>query len=161
MRTIKSIADIFKLSVSADKPTINVTGKIDEVVYDDNGKFRPITREASGGVFANGKWNSITAYAGGGSPSGGELFLAREAGPELVGRMGQHTTVMNNDQIVASVSDGVANANEMVVGAVMSAAAQIVNAINNGGSRNGETNFDYLARAVTTWQKRNSFANGV
>lgn len=33
--------------------------------------------------------------------------MAREAGPELVGRIGSRTAVVNNDQIVASVSEGV------------------------------------------------------
>lgn len=37
----------------------------------------------------------------------GQMFIAREAGPELVGTIGGHTAVMNNDQIVSSVSDGV------------------------------------------------------
>ena len=50
------------------------------------------------------KWN---AYAMGGMPSMGEMFIAREAGPELVGRIGNHSTVMNNDQIVSAVSQGV------------------------------------------------------
>lgn len=36
--------------------------------------------------------------------------MAREAGTELVGNIGGHTAVVNNDQIVASVSDGVARA---------------------------------------------------
>ena len=43
-------------------------------------------------------------------PSGSQLFWAREKGPELVGTLGGHSAVMNNDQIVASVSDGVAKA---------------------------------------------------
>jgi len=38
------------------------------------------------------------------------MFVAREAGSELVGTIGGHTAVMNNNQIVASVSDGVFNA---------------------------------------------------
>lgn len=61
---------------------------------------------AKGGIFA-GHWQPITAYAGGGGPSMGEMFVAREAGPEMVGTIGGHTAVMNNDQIVASVSSGV------------------------------------------------------
>ncbi len=64
------------------------------------------TPKADGGVYYNGKWHNVKAFAGGGQPSG-ELFLAREAGPELVGTIGGRTAVMNNDQIVASVSDGV------------------------------------------------------
>lgn len=62
---------------------------------------------ANGGVFANGSWQPIQAYANGGVPSGGQFFLAREAGPELVGKIGRHTAVMNNNQIVDSVKAGV------------------------------------------------------
>lgn len=63
--------------------------------------------KADGGIFAGGRWQPITAYANGGNPGMGELFMAREAGPEMVGTIGGHTAVMNNDQIVASVSAGV------------------------------------------------------
>ena len=60
-----------------------------------------------GGMYRNGKWSPITAYAGGGVPATGQMFIAREAGPELVGTIGGGTAVMNNNQIVASVSAGV------------------------------------------------------
>lgn len=63
-----------------------------------------------GGVYSGGRWRPIQSYASGGTPDGGQLFVAREAGPELVGTLGGHTAVMNNDQIVASVSAGVARA---------------------------------------------------
>jgi hypothetical protein len=49
-------------------------------------------------------------YATGGIPGYGEMFIAREAGPELVGRVGRSNAVMNNNQIVSSVSQGVAGA---------------------------------------------------
>lgn len=64
-------------------------------------------KRAEGGVYKNGRWSPIQSYATGGSPNGGQLFIAREAGPELVGTLGGHTAVMNNDQIVSSVSAGV------------------------------------------------------
>ena len=41
----------------------------------------------------------------------GDLFLSREAGPELVGRIGGHNSVVNNEQIVESVSNGVRDVN--------------------------------------------------
>ena len=44
------------------------------------------------------------------------MFIAREAGPELVGTLGGHTAVMNNDQIVASVSAGVYQAVKAAMG---------------------------------------------
>ena len=41
----------------------------------------------------------------------GQLFIARESGPELVGTMGGSTAVANNDQIVQGIRGGVAEAN--------------------------------------------------
>ena len=52
----------------------------------------------------------------GGPVDTGELFVAREAGPELVGKIGNTTTVMNNQQIVQAVSQGVAQAVASVLG---------------------------------------------
>lgn len=49
----------------------------------------------------------IPLLAEGGFPDMGQLFVAREAGAELVGNIGGKTAVMNNDQIVESVSAGV------------------------------------------------------
>lgn len=65
---------------------------------------------ANGGVWKNGAWSKIQGFASGGFPDTAQLFIAREAGPELVGTLKGHTAVMNNDQIVASVSAGVARA---------------------------------------------------
>jgi len=58
----------------------------------------------------------VSWYAQGGFPDTGELFIAREAGPELVGSIGGRTAVVNNDQIVAAVSEGVAKAVSEVLG---------------------------------------------
>ena len=55
----------------------------------------------------NLKWST---YAMGGLPSMGEMFIAREAGPELVGRIGNRSAVVNNDQIVSAVAQGVYSA---------------------------------------------------
>lgn len=53
----------------------------------------------------------LKAYAMGGFPANGEVFIAREAGAEMVGAIGNRTAVANNDQIVEGISVGVANAN--------------------------------------------------
>jgi len=50
---------------------------------------------------------SISAYATGGFPVSGQPFIAREAGPELVGTIGSRSAVVNNKQIVEAVSRGV------------------------------------------------------
>lgn len=87
-------------------------------------------------------------YAAGGFPSMGEIFVAREAGPEMVGTIGNHTAVANNQQI----ENGIANA---VYRAMMSVAQSgsfgggdvVVNAILK------TENDEVLARAVTRGQK--------
>jgi uncharacterized membrane protein YgcG len=83
---------------------------------------------AVGGVFRFGGWSPIQGFASGGSPTGGQVFMAREAGPELVGTLGGHTAVMNNDQIVASVSDGVRRAQSGTI-AILRQQNQILTAI--------------------------------
>lgn len=50
---------------------------------------------------------SVPGLASGGFPSMGQMFIAREAGPELVGTIGGRNAVVNNNQIVESVSAGV------------------------------------------------------
>lgn len=49
----------------------------------------------------------IKQFAEGGFPNEGQMFIAREAGAEMVGNIGRRTAVANNDQIVSAVSDGV------------------------------------------------------
>ena len=49
----------------------------------------------------------LKAYASGGFPDEGELFIAREAGAEMVGSIGRRAAVANNDQIVEAISAGV------------------------------------------------------
>lgn len=49
----------------------------------------------------------VPTFADGGFVDEGQLFIAREAGAEMVGRIGGKTAVANNDQIVESVSQGV------------------------------------------------------
>nr|DAF75236.1 MAG TPA: minor tail protein [Caudoviricetes sp.] len=55
---------------------------------------------------------SIFGFADGGFPDAGQLFIAREAGAEMVGSMGGHTAVANNDQIVEGIREGVEAAME-------------------------------------------------
>ena len=55
---------------------------------------------------------SLDRFAEGGFPKQGQMFIAREAGAEMVGSIGRRTAVANNDQIVESVAGGVAEANE-------------------------------------------------
>ena len=56
--------------------------------------------QADGSIYLEG-------FASGGFPSEGQLFMANEAGPELVGTMGGRTAVANSDQIVEGIKAGV------------------------------------------------------
>lgn len=63
------------------------------------GNFFGISSKKNGGFRANG-----------GFVDEGQIFVANERGPELVGNIGGSTAVVNNQQIVESVSQGVASA---------------------------------------------------
>lgn len=59
---------------------------------------------------------SIPRLADGGFPAVGQLFIAREAGAELVGNIGGRTAVANNDQIVEGIREGVLSAMNEAIG---------------------------------------------
>ena len=91
-------------ALSKSQKTINVIAR-----YSKTSNYA--TTKYTGGLFRNGRWQPIQSFASGGSPYGGQIFRARENGnPELVGTLKGSTAVLNNDQIVASVSSGVARA---------------------------------------------------
>lgn len=69
---------------------------------------------------------SLPRLANGGMLNSGQMFIAREKGPELVGTYGNKTAVMNNNQIVQSVSNGVRSAIEYSNGKVEYLLAQIL-----------------------------------
>ena len=85
------IRDIEKsLGDAIDKATGKFTGKVLEA-----------TSEAIRAVNNSTRPNkSFAQYAGGGYPSAGSLFVAGEAGPELVTQIGSTTGVWNSDQLV-------------------------------------------------------------
>lgn len=74
-----------------------------------------------------GSGYTMEAYASGGFVDQGSLFVAGEAGPELVGRIGGKTAVANSDQIVQAVASGVAGANSSVVNALYT----LINVVQN------------------------------
>ena len=59
--------------------------------------FSASTKNSGGGS------GGAKGFADGGFPTTGQMFIAREAGPELVGTMKGKTTVANNDQIVKGI----------------------------------------------------------
>lgn len=55
-------------------------------------------------------------YANGGMPNVGEAFIARENGPEMVGRIGNKSAVANNDQITTAITNAVVQGMQNVSG---------------------------------------------
>lgn len=64
---------------------------------------------------------SIDWYAKGGYPNAGDLFVANEAGPELVGRAGNRNLVANNNQIIQGIANGVTTAMYPMISSVVQA----------------------------------------
>ena len=97
---------------------------------------------------------SIPRYADGGFVDQGQLFIAREAGAEMVGSIGRRTAIANNDHIVEGITNAIREANDDVVTAIYAVAQQIIaemrNQDNGGG---GGYDFD---RAVRDAQRRNA-----
>lgn len=73
----------------------------------------------SGGVdFDSPRAITVPRFASGGFVDRGEMFIARESGPELVGTIGSRTAVANNDQIVESLQGGVEAGNMPLLAAI-------------------------------------------
>ena len=69
-----------------------------------------IQRFASGGSIANGHsswWDSVPKYGNGTRNAHGTLFVAGEAGPEIVGHVGGRTEVLNKSQLASAMYSAV------------------------------------------------------
>lgn len=129
-QTIKRSVEItFKMKNNLTDSVSNLLSNLGK-----NSKSSKPKKKAKGGVFENGSWHNIAKYASGGMPNMGQLFVAREKGPELVSTLKGHTAVMNNDQIVASVSQGVSDAVYNVMTPVLTSLVSSINRMNSSGT---------------------------
>lgn len=103
----------------------------------------------------------IPFFEDGGFPNEGQLFIAREAGAEMVGAMGRRTAVVNNDQIVEGISAGVSVANDGVIAAIY-ALLNVVEekdfSVNIGDNQIGES-YDRYNRARGVRVNTGAFSN--
>lgn len=103
----------------------------------------------------------IPFFEDGGFPNEGQLFIAREAGAEMVGAMGRRTAVANNDQIVDGISAGVSIANDGVIAAIY-ALLNVVEekdfSVNIGDNQIGES-YDRYNRARGVRVNTGAFSN--
>lgn len=95
---ISAVKGLFDSAVSAAKSAIS---KVSETLSS-------IGSSVSNAVSSAASWvGSKLGFASGGFPEVGQLFIAREAGAEMVGSIGGRTAVANNDQIVEGIYQGV------------------------------------------------------
>ena len=66
-----------------------------------------LSRTMLGGIFNHGRRTNIPQYAGGTLNAHGSLFLAGEAGPEIVGHVGGRTEVLNKSQLASAMFSAV------------------------------------------------------
>ena len=88
---VNSIANAIK-----NLTTISWTNPFNGQTYQSNGIQLPTIQNIT-----------LPRLATGGMVEAGQLFIANEAGPEMVGTMGGNTTVANNEQIVSGIQRGV------------------------------------------------------
>ena len=90
-------------------------------------------------------YDAVPKFATGGYPTMGSLFIANEAGAEMVGNIGGRTAVANNDQIVAAIEGGVYRA----MAAVMSQQSSQPIDIRVVAELDGEAIYDNQQRVST------------
>ncbi len=86
--------------------------------------------------------NGFSTYAKGGFPQKGQMFIANEAGPEMIGTMGGRTAVANNNQITAGIASAVYPA---VYNAIIAALAR------GGGNGNQPINIYIGDKQITEY----------
>ena len=81
-----------------------------DLIAQGGGGKNTIMMKADGGVFSNGFWKKIPQYSSG-TLNAGSLFVAGEAGAELVGNVGGRTEVLNQSQIAQAMASSMMQAN--------------------------------------------------
>ena len=125
------------------KYTVNIASKLAS-------SFKTLLGLASGGLIINGEvrtfakggaltktgtitWDNIPKYGSGTSNAHGTLFVAGEAGPEIVGHVGGRTEVLNKSQLAdtmyTAVVNGIGDAVNAFWGALANKLAECSNAI--------------------------------
>lgn len=151
--TVSSIKDKLKEAWENAKKWFKYNAKLKfEITWvkDNLGKVKTFI---SNNLFGGKGWPTISLFASGGFPSVGELFVANEAGPEMVGRMGSRSAVANTYQITEGISNAVYPA---VFNAMMRAFS--MSSSGNGGNVEFVLNIEgrEVARAVNNYNKLNN-----
>ena len=98
------------LRVDAEKTGSSTAWKALDDYY-ANGNHRAI-----GGAYYGGNWHNIPQYASGGIPTHGSMFVAGEAGAEVVGHINGRTEVLNASQLASAIHAAVLSAMQQANG---------------------------------------------
>lgn len=115
--------------IDAVKSVIDWFGRMKTAVSDVNNRLNDIDQHQAvyGSAWGEAVRGNALGFASGGSiENNGTLFVAGEAGAEVVADMGSRTGVMNVDQMEAAVANG----NIGVINAIYGMANAIVKAVN-------------------------------
>lgn len=154
---IKTAINTAKKNISKNwlkfKLTISVT--LDSIKEWINSKIiNPLNNKLAGSKIPGVNKLHITPLAMGGFPDTGQMFIARESGPEMVGTIGNKNAVANNTQIIQGVSEGVKNAllSVMSSGSGGGSTTQTINLVVDG---------ETLAKVVNTYNSNQQLRYGV
>ena len=145
----KTVNDLFNIVKDVWDSVVDnfftpISNWLDKIFSPRSASFRVDTWTGQWTGTAGGGW-----FANGGFPETGEMFIANEAGPELVGRIGNRNAVSNSEQIIEGIKRGVFEA----MSSVMSGnREQNVNVYLDGKQ---------ITNAVTRNQRQMSRATGV
>ena len=147
------MASSISARVSSIRSTVsNITSSASDALSRVANKMDDLTRKAantvtigglaSGGVVTNSghirSWyDSVRKYASGTAKAAGSLFVAGEAGPELVGHVNGRTEVLNESQIASAIYS-----------AVLSAMSEAVKTLGGFLSQQMATNTNALITAI-------------
>ena len=119
---VSSMASSISSRVSSIRSTVsNITSSASDALSKVANKMDEVTRKAasnisigglaSGGVVTDSGriswWDSVRKYASGTARAAGSLFVAGEAGPEIVGHVNGRTEVLNESQIAGAIYSAV------------------------------------------------------
>lgn len=119
---VSSMASSISSRVSSIQSTVsNITSSASNALSKVADKMDDLTRKtagsisvgglASGGFVTDGGrmtwWDSVRKYASGTTRTAGSLFVAGEAGPEIVGHVNGRTEVLNQSQIAGAIYSAV------------------------------------------------------
>lgn len=119
--------------------------------------------KALGGAFFGGKWHDIPQYASG-TLNAGSMFVAGEAGPELVGHINGRTEVLNASQIASAIAAGVSSATYYSEAPQIDEEAMyraFIRALNDSDSGDIYLDGDVLYRNMVSRNRQNTRMTGV